>query len=181
MKLETGYVYHIKNEFFDFVNDDKLMKNHEGNATRPNYFCIKKDDSNLMWFVPMSSKTEKFRKIMEHKIQKNGRCDTIVIGNYRNRDTAFLIQNMFPITQKYIDHIDTANGETLKVAKETRTEIIEKVNRVFKLMELGVKVIFPDVDKISEKLLNEINKEYIEKQNDFEESKDDFDIDITEE
>ena len=31
------------------------------------------------------------------------------------------------------------------------------------------------------KLLEEKCKEYIEKQNDFEESKDDFDIDITEE
>ena len=26
MILETGYVYHIKNEYFDFVNDYKLMK-----------------------------------------------------------------------------------------------------------------------------------------------------------
>ena len=42
MKLETGYVYHIKNDFFTFANDNKLMTNHEGTATRPNYFCIKK-------------------------------------------------------------------------------------------------------------------------------------------
>lgn len=35
MKLETGYVYHIKNDFFTFANDNKLMTNHEGTATRP--------------------------------------------------------------------------------------------------------------------------------------------------
>ena len=34
MKLETGYVYHIKNDFFTFANDNKLRTNHEGTATR---------------------------------------------------------------------------------------------------------------------------------------------------
>ena len=158
MKLETGYVYHIKNDFFTFANDNKLMTNHEGTATRPNYFCIKREDSNLLWFIPMSSKVCKFKKIIEKKVQKTGRCDTIVIGNYRNRDTAFLLQNMFPITEKYIDHIDTANGIAIKVAKKTRKEIITKVNRVFKLKERGIKVIFPDVDRIAQKLLDELAK-----------------------
>lgn len=27
MFLETGYVYHIKDEYFEFVKDDKFMKN----------------------------------------------------------------------------------------------------------------------------------------------------------
>lgn len=98
------------------------------------------------------------QKIIEKKVQNTGRCDTIVIGNYRNRDTAFLLQNMFPITEKYIDHIDTANGIAIKVAKKTRKEIITKVNRVFKLKERGIKVIFPDVDRIAQKLLDELAK-----------------------
>ena len=34
-------------------------------------------------------------------------CDTIIIGKYKNREQAFLLQNMFPVTEKYIDHIDT--------------------------------------------------------------------------
>ena len=29
VKIETGYLYHIKDEFFDIVNDDSLMTNHE--------------------------------------------------------------------------------------------------------------------------------------------------------
>lgn len=29
MKVKTGYLYHIKDEFFDAVNDSKLMTNHE--------------------------------------------------------------------------------------------------------------------------------------------------------
>jgi len=133
MEFKEGYVYHIKNDYFDFVNDKKLMKIHEGDSTRPNYFCIKIEDNEIMWFIPMSSKTEKYIKIVENKIKKYKKCDTIVIGNYRGRNHAFLIQNMFPITTKYIDHIDTANGKALPVASETQRQILEKVDKIFKL------------------------------------------------
>ena len=29
MKIETGYIYHIKDAFFDKINDKGLMINHE--------------------------------------------------------------------------------------------------------------------------------------------------------
>ena len=41
MDIKPGYVYHIKNEYFDFVKDEKLMKNNEGKYKRQNYFYIK--------------------------------------------------------------------------------------------------------------------------------------------
>lgn len=61
------------------------------------------------------------------------RTKKIVIGNYKGRDHAFLMQNMFPIIPKYIDHIDTVNGKALQVPSETRRQILDKVNRIFKL------------------------------------------------
>lgn len=156
MEIKEGYVYHIKEEYFEFVQDDKLMKNHEGNSTRPNYFCLKIDNnSDIMWFIPMSSKIDKYKSIIQNKINKYKKCDTIVIGNYRGKDHAFLIQNMFPITSKYIDHIDTVNGKALQVPSETRRIIVEKVNKIFKLKNNGINLIFPDVDKIQEILLGE--------------------------
>lgn len=156
MIIEEGYVYHIKNEYFEFVKDEKLMTNHEGDSTRPNYFCIKINDENVMWFVPMSSKVEKYKKIIQNKMKKYKKCDTIVIGNYRGREHAFLIQNMFPITEKYIDHIDTIEGKALKVPSETRRNIERKVEKVLLLKEKGINLIFPNVDKITEKLLKEL-------------------------
>ena len=133
MEIKEGYVYHIKSGYFEFVNDEKLMKNNEGNSTRPNYFCIKMENNEIMWFIPMSSKIDKYKAIVKDKIKKYKKCDTIVIGNYKGRDHAFLIQNMFPIISKYIDHIDTVNGKALQVPSETRRQIIDKVNRIFKL------------------------------------------------
>mgnify|MGYP001026095289 FL=1 len=133
MFLETGYVYHIKDEYFEFAKDEKLMKNHENGNTRPTYFCIKNTDSKILWFIPMSSKVEKYKKLQEQKIEKNGVCDTIVIGKYRRKEAVFLIQNIFPITEKYIDHIDTIRNQAVAVVEGTQKEITYKVNKIFKL------------------------------------------------
>lgn len=45
MKIKTGYLYHIKDEYFDVVNDNSLMQNHERGKKRPTYFTIK--DKNI--------------------------------------------------------------------------------------------------------------------------------------
>lgn len=157
--IQTGYVYHIKDSYFKFANDTKLMINHDNGGTRPNYFCIKRDNSDIMWFVPMSSQIEKYKKLQQEMIKKYGKCNKIVIGNYRGKDQAFLIQNIFPITAKYIDHIDTVNNKALQVAKPTRLDIIKNVEEAFKLKDKGIKgIIFPDVDKIAKKLIKEIEQ-----------------------
>lgn len=41
MKIKTGYLYHIKDEYFDVVNDENLMQNHEKGKKRPTYFLLK--------------------------------------------------------------------------------------------------------------------------------------------
>lgn len=104
----------------------------------------------------MSSKIDKYKLIIEDKVRKYKKCDTIIIGNYRGREHAFLIQNMFPITSKYIDHIDTVNGQALQVASETRRLILDKVNKIFRLKENGINLIFPNVDRIKKLLLEEL-------------------------
>lgn len=35
MEVKTGYLYHIKDEFFDKINDIGLMVNHENGRSRP--------------------------------------------------------------------------------------------------------------------------------------------------
>ena len=34
MEIKTGYLYHIKDEYFDVVNDENLMQNHEKGKKR---------------------------------------------------------------------------------------------------------------------------------------------------
>ena len=72
MKIQTGYIYHIKDDFFDKINDKGLMINHENGKARPTYFTIK--DKDILWFVPLSSKTAKYQPIINKKIKKYGSC-----------------------------------------------------------------------------------------------------------
>lgn len=102
MKVQTGYLYHIKDEYFDVVDDENLMTNHERGKKRPTYFTIK--DKNILWFIPLSSKVEKYKKIIDKKTQKYGRCDTILIRQILGKDSVILLQNAFPTLEKYIDH-----------------------------------------------------------------------------
>jgi hypothetical protein len=98
MEIKTGYLYHIKDEYFDVVNDNNLMTNHERGKKRPTYFTIK--DKEILWFIPLSSKIEKYQKVVETKIKKYGRCDTILIREVLGKDSAILFQNAFPTLEK---------------------------------------------------------------------------------
>lgn len=77
MEVKTGYIYHIKDDYFAKVNDKGLMINHENGHSRPTYFTIKEYD--ILWFIPLSSKIEKYKKIVENKEKKYGSCKTIMI------------------------------------------------------------------------------------------------------
>lgn len=94
MEIKEGYLYHIKDEFFDIVNDENIMTNHEKGKKRPTYFTIR-DEEWILWFIPLSSKIDKYKKIVDRKIKKYGKCDTILIRKITNRESAILIQNAF--------------------------------------------------------------------------------------
>lgn len=61
---------------------------------RPTYFTIK--DKNILLFIPMSSKVDKYEKIIEKKIERYGFCNTIINRKMAYMDVAILLQNAFP-------------------------------------------------------------------------------------
>ena len=89
------------------------MINHENGKSRPTYFTIK--DEDILWFIPLSSKVDKYQKIIETKIKKYGSCKSIMICEIANKPAAILIQNAFPVLEKYIDHPHTIDGKPLKL------------------------------------------------------------------
>jgi hypothetical protein len=40
VEILQGYSYHIKDEFFELVQDDRLMSNKEYGKYRPHYYAI---------------------------------------------------------------------------------------------------------------------------------------------
>ncbi len=151
MKVQTGYIYHIKDEFFDKINDKSLMTNHENGHARPTYFTIK--DKDILWFIPLSSKVKKYEKIVDNKMKRYGRCDTILIREVLGKDAAILLQNAFPTLEKYIDHPHLLeNGKPAKVVETLKEEILQNFEYLLKLKSKGVNLFFTDIDKIKEKL-----------------------------
>ena len=157
MKIQTGYLYHIKDEFFDVVNDDSLMTNHERGKKRPTYFTIK--DKNILWFIPLSSKVDKYKKIVDNKMKRYGRCDTILIRKILGKDSVILLQNAFPTLEKYIDHTHLLdNGKPAKVVESLKDEILQNFEYLLKLKTKGINLFFTDIDNIKEKMLEESKK-----------------------
>ena len=154
MEIKTGYLYHIKDEFFDFVNDESLMQNHEKGKKRPTYFTIKEKD--ILWFIPISYKIDKYRKIVDKKVEKYGFCNTILIEKIFNEEAAILLQNAFPTLEKYIDHVHTVDGKPARVPEKLEEIILKDFIELMKLHNHGIKVFFTDIDKIKEKMIKEL-------------------------
>ena len=153
MKIQTGYLYHIKDEYFDIVKDENLMQNHERGKKRPTYFTIK--DKNILWFIPISSKVSKYQKIIDKKTEKYGFCNTIIIRKIADKDAAILLQNAFPTLEKYIDHVHTVDGVPLRVPTDLQNEIKSMFKNMLGLKSRGTNLFFTDIDDLKAKMLEE--------------------------
>jgi hypothetical protein len=103
---KPGYAYYIKDSFFEKVQDNKLMANKENGNFRPTYYCMKDESTQLLWVVPMSSRIEKYQSIYDKQIEKYGKCNTIVIGEFGGKNRPFYYKTCFqllsPILTIYI-------------------------------------------------------------------------------
>ena len=157
MKVETGYLYHIKDEYFDVVKDEGLMKNHERGKMRPTYFTIK--DGNILWFIPLSTKVDKYKKIIKEKIRKYHKCNSIIIGTIAESETAILIQNAFPTLEKYISHYHIKNKAPVRVPDDLKNEIVDNFNTLLALKSQGTNLFFSNIDKLKQMMLDELKED----------------------
>lgn len=68
MQIDVGYFYFIRDSFFDIINASELMQNKENGVKRPCYYCFKsKDNDKIIWFIPISTRIDKYQKIYNNK------------------------------------------------------------------------------------------------------------------
>ena len=150
---KTGF-YIIKDKFFEDMSDPYLKGNKAGN--RPHYYCFEDTSTRIYWMIPLSSRIDKYRRLIE-KREKAGRpCDIIhIVKLDDSRESAFLIQDMFPITEEYIEREYTIAGNHLMLTSEhTAREIERKARKVMGMLKRGIKFTptQPDVMAILKKL-----------------------------
>lgn len=156
MEVKTGYLYHIKDSFFDKLKNNGLMINHENGHSRPTYLAIK--DKNILWFVPLSTKGEKYKSIIESKEKKYGSCKTILIRKIADVDEVILIQNAFPTIEKYIKNKHIIDGKIIKVSNPIKSEILDNFKYILSLKKEGLNLFFTDIDKIKKIMLEELKE-----------------------
>ena len=158
--MEAGHFYYIDVSYFMDFPDQYFMKNKEtvnGQVhDRPCFYTFKDNSTGIYWMIPFSSQVSKFKKIYNSKIQKYKRCDTIVFGEVLGHEKAFLIQNMCPITSKYMknEYFDARSNVPVRVTGILEKDLKEKASKVLALQRKGAKLIFPNVLEIERKLLD---------------------------
>lgn len=159
--MELGHFYYLTDQYFIDFPDPYLMRNKEtidGQAhDRPCFYAFQDKSTELFWMIPFTSQVSKFRKYYNDKMNKYHRCDTIAFGEILGHEKAFLIQNMCPVSSKYIknEYIDSNSLHPVRVDGAFEKELIEKASRVLLLQRKGTKLIFPDVLSIEQKLLSQ--------------------------
>lgn len=150
--IKSGF-YLIKDKFFEDMNEPYLKGNKKEN--RPHYYCFE-DAKGIFWMIPLSSKVDKYKKIMLKKETAKKRCDILhIMKLVDSRESAFLIQDIFPITEEYIEREYTIAGIPFVLQSEYNKKIIErKAKNVIKLLMQGIKFTptQPNVLAILEKL-----------------------------
>ena len=100
--------------------------------------------------------------MIKNKEKKGTKCDTLDITKLdNNKESVFLIQDMFPITDEFVEREYTISGNHLKVTSEhVAREIERKARKVLSLLKRDVRLtpLQPNVMKIYRQLNN---KDYI--------------------
>ena len=161
--MEQGQFCFITDVFFTIHDKEhKLMRNRETidgkEHGRPCFYAFEdKRNTSILWCVPVSSKIDKYTRIYNHKIAKQKekgihkpKCNTIRFGEVMGAKKAFLIQNMFPVTKKYIEgiYINRLTQEAVRIPRNMERDIIFHADEVLKLVRSGNKhLVFSDIIK----------------------------------
>lgn len=112
--------------------------------------CVKHPVQKVLWFVPISSKIEKYRALRIKKILLWGRCDTIYIGPlHEGRDNAFLMQNMFPAPPHFVkNEYHYGSGKPVMPEKQVYDEIQNCADNVFRATMRGRRLMYTDIQPL---------------------------------
>ena len=161
MEIIEGRLYFIKDEFIEKYNSKyHLMENKTKGTKRPTYFCFRdKKIKDILWFVPMSSQYEKYYEIY-NKIKEKRKIEPnnfVFARNLAGKKAVFLIQNMFPTIEKYIEEEYKKSGKSIKVPKAVKEDIDRKTRDIFNYTNKGVVATFTNLPEFIKDIKNEIN------------------------
>lgn len=161
--MEKGCFYFISDEYFDKFRKENLMTNkeiiHGEIHNRPCYYAFQDDvEKRIFWMIPVSSKIEKYSAEYNKSMEKYNMCDTISFGYLKGERNAFLLQNMCPITCKYIlnQYLYADSKLPVHIPNDLKKELNAKARKILRLAEKGKKLTFTNLLKMRQELLSEL-------------------------
>lgn len=163
--MESGKLYFVKDEFYIRFSDCGLMENKDTiNGTphdRPCCYLFKYEENrdSIYWLIPISSKVEKYKKEYGRSVAKYGKCDNISFGYILGKEHAFLPQNLFPVTEKYISnmYIDKNTSLPITVQADLMAELNAKARKKIRYNQQGKPFGMTDIMKIYTELQKDLS------------------------
>lgn len=161
--MEINSLYFIKEEYFKKYNNPTASvnknANEEGEHNRPCYYAFK--DNDIYWMIPISSQVTKYEHEYNKSIAKYGICDSISFVYVKGNKNVALIQNMIPVTAKYIDKIYTYFGTDtpIEINEKKKKELNAKARKAVRFARLGKKLTFTPILELEESLLKELRED----------------------
>ena len=172
--MEQGQFCFIADEFFAIHDKEhKLMRNKESvdgkEHSRPCFYAFAdKKNPLILWCVPISSQVDKYMRIHDQKLAKQRskgiktpKCNTIRFGEVMGANKAFLIQNMFPITKKYVSeiYVNRLTHRAVRIPQNTERDIIHYAEEVLGLVRSGNRLlVFSDIIRTYNDLIAELGQ-----------------------
>ena len=160
--MDSGRFCFLSDQYYEDFQDKYLMRNKEVvdgvMHDRPCFFVFKDSiNPKISWLVPISSNYEKYKRLYDKKVQRYGKCNTIRFGEVLGKQAAFLIQNMCPVTERYIREIYVdKNGVPIQIDSRIVADVIANAREVLAITKRGAKIIFPDVAAMLNVLIEQL-------------------------
>ena len=107
----------------------------------------------------MSLQVEKAKKVIEKKKSQGKPCDSLHILSIAGKESAFIISDMFPITEEYILREYTIDGIPLQIKDQKDINILDKkARKVLALLRKGYSFVptQPDIFAIETALIDKL-------------------------
>ena len=91
---------------------------------------------------------------IEEKLKRYRVYDGLEFGYVQGREAAFLLQNICPVTEKYIveKYIDERTGKDVSIPNDLMRKIDAKAKKIMNKYYQGTRIVITDLDYIFEHL-----------------------------
>ena len=163
--MKQGNFYFVKDSFYERFRNCGLLENKEiingKEHNRPCCYLFKflQSDTDIYWLIPISSKVDKYKSEYQKSITKYGMCDNISFGYVLGDECAFLPQNLFPITENYINnvYIDKNTSLPITIDADLMAELNKKARKKIRYNQQNKNFGMSNIMKIYNELINDID------------------------